>query len=137
MDHDIVLNDVIERLNKLGLQCKTVPTHKLSSATTALACFPMYMVANVATWSDDSDRHLKLSNLFNAASLRDAYAIGEQETRLEINAQHAAPRSCTTCSRMPGHRCSSFTNTHWKHCEYSCRSPTPTSSNSSRWQSPA
>jgi len=59
-------------------------------ATTALACFPMYMVANVATWSDDSDRHLKLSNLFNAASLRDAYAIGEQETRLEINAQHAA-----------------------------------------------
>jgi len=36
-----------ERLNRLGLRCEDVPTDRLVSATTALTCFPMYMVANV------------------------------------------------------------------------------------------
>lgn len=90
MDHDILLNQVVERLNKLGIQCDGVPTHKLTSATTALSCFPMYMVASVATWSDDSDRQMKLNDVFGIASLREAYAIGEQETRLVLDAEHAA-----------------------------------------------
>jgi len=82
------VSNVVERLNKLGLRCDDVPTDTLSSATAALACFPMYMVASVATWNDDSDRQWKLGDLFGAAALRDAFAIGEQESSLEIRAEH-------------------------------------------------
>lgn len=90
MNREVVMDQVIERLGKLGIRCDTLPLHKLSSASAALSCFPMYMVASVANWSDDSDRKSKLSYLFDVASLRDAYAIAEQETALAIDTEHAA-----------------------------------------------
>ncbi|CAN5827127.1 hypothetical protein BH23PLA1_BH23PLA1_07900 [soil metagenome] len=40
-----------ERLGLLGLPCESVPTDHLSSAALALACFPMYMVANCHVWA--------------------------------------------------------------------------------------
>lgn len=38
------------RLGLLGLACESVPTDRLISATTALACFPVYMMANAHVW---------------------------------------------------------------------------------------
>lgn len=88
-DDDIVMNEVIERLNKLGISCDSIPTHSLASATAAISCFPMYMVASVAKWTDAENGPLKLKDLFGVASLREAYALGEREAELEIDSEHA------------------------------------------------
>ncbi len=47
----LLATDLLEaRLGLLGLTCESVPTDHLTSATTALACFPIYMIANAHVW---------------------------------------------------------------------------------------
>jgi hypothetical protein len=72
----------------LGLKCDDVPLDRIDSAIAALACFPMYMVANVHGWT--SDRQLKVPwlDLPGAEALREAVVIGEEEARLEMRAEH-------------------------------------------------
>lgn len=77
-----------ERLRKLGLSCENVPTDRVTSAVAALACFPMYMVANVHAWTDDAQFRVPLLDLPGSEHVREAYAIGRQEARLPIDDAH-------------------------------------------------
>lgn len=75
--------DLLARLARLGLHCDQLPLGELSSATVALACFPMYMVANVHAWTPERQWEVPLVNLPGAESLREAWAIGRQESALQ------------------------------------------------------
>ena len=85
MPHD----QIVARLRKLGLSCETLPFDDLSSATLALACFPMYMVANVHAWTNDEQFQLPVAGgLPGAEAMREAFAIGRQERGLQISRAH-------------------------------------------------
>ena len=75
--------DLLSRLSKLGLHCDDVPLDRLSSATVALACFPMYMVANVHAWTAERQWEVPIVNLPGAESLRESWALGRQEGVLQ------------------------------------------------------
>lgn len=81
-------NSLVERLNRLGLKCDEVPTDRLTSATTALSCFPMYMVANVHGWEHESQWQIPLVDVPGFEAIREAFAIGRQEKHLEISKEH-------------------------------------------------
>lgn len=74
---------LIERLHKLGLHCDTLPLDRLCSATVALACFPMYKVANVHAWTKDRQWEVPVINFPGAESIREAWTIGRQEGELQ------------------------------------------------------
>ncbi len=77
------------RLGKLGLPCgDDVPTDRLSSATAALACFPMYMVANVHAWTGDRQFRVPILDVPGSEQVREAFAIGKQEALLELEPEH-------------------------------------------------
>jgi hypothetical protein len=76
------------RLQKLGLSCDEVPLDRLSSATAALMCFPMYMVANVHAWTSATQFQVPLVDLPGSEAIREAFAIGAQEARLEMAKEH-------------------------------------------------
>ncbi len=79
-----------ERLSRLGLACDAVPTDRLCSATAALACFPMYMVANVHAWSSDKQFGVPLLDLPGFEQIRESFAIGRAEATLDLTAEHRA-----------------------------------------------
>eukprot|EP00913_Durusdinium_trenchii_P035326 g33056.t1 len=79
---------LVERLNRLGLECDDVPTEDLSSATTALACFPMYMVANGHAWEKEKQWQIPLVDIPGFEAIREAFAIGRQERKLDITSEH-------------------------------------------------
>lgn len=77
------------RLGKLGLRCgDDVPTDRLVSATAALSCFPMYMVANVHAWTGDRQFRVPLLDLPGSEQFLESFAIGKQEARLELDPEH-------------------------------------------------
>ena len=80
--------DLNQRLAKLGLHCDQVPHDRISSAVAALACFPMYMVANVHAWSDDKQWHLSIVDLPGIEQIREAFAMGRQEKPLHLERAH-------------------------------------------------
>jgi hypothetical protein len=79
-----------DRLNRLGLvpDALPVPTDRVSSAVAALACFPMYMVANVHGWSGEPQFRVPLLDWPGSEAVREAYALGQQEARLEVGDAH-------------------------------------------------
>jgi hypothetical protein len=79
---------LVNRLEMLGLHCADVPLDRLSSAVAALACFPMYMVANVHGWTSDRQFKVPLIDWPGSEAVREAVAIGEQEARLPIDKEH-------------------------------------------------
>ena len=79
---------LIERLGLLGLRCDEVPRDHLSSVLTALASFPMYMVANVSAWMTGRDHRIPLTDLPGVAVIREAFVIGEVEARGEMSREH-------------------------------------------------
>jgi hypothetical protein len=80
---------VTERLRKLGLKPGgDVPTDRIDPAIAALACFPMYMVANVHAWTDDHQFRVPLLDLPGSEQVREAFAIGQQEARLPLDEAH-------------------------------------------------
>lgn len=81
-------SSLVERLRMLGISCIDVPTDKLSSATTALACFPMYMVANVHAWTKETQWELPLLDIPGWEAIREAFAIGRQEKVLHLAPEH-------------------------------------------------
>lgn len=81
---------LVERLNKLGLKCEAAPADRLTSATAALACFPMYMVANLHAWTGDDQFRLPLFDVPGFEAIREAFAIGREEGKLAIEKPHAA-----------------------------------------------
>lgn len=80
---------VVARLRMLGLKCDDVPVDRVGSAVAALACFPMYMVANLHGWTTDRQFKLPLVDIQGAEAFREAVAIGAQEARLEITPEHS------------------------------------------------
>lgn len=83
------LETLKRRLVKLTLPEAEVPLDEFCSATSALACFPIYMVATASQWMQDDDDRTKLLNLVGFSELRNAYAAGKVEARLEISDLHA------------------------------------------------
>jgi hypothetical protein len=82
------LTEVVSRLQMLGLKCDEVPVDRVSSPVAALACFPMYMVANVHGWTADHQFKVPVLDLQGLEALREAFVIGEEEARLEMTAEH-------------------------------------------------
>jgi uncharacterized protein DUF4440 len=81
-------DDLVTRLRNLGLECDTVPTDRLTSATAALVCFPMYMVANLHAWTADSQFKVPVLDWHGFEALRESFVIGREEGRLEISPEH-------------------------------------------------
>lgn len=89
------------RLNKLGLTCEEAPTDKLTSATAALCCFPMYMVANVHAWTSAKQFRVPVLDLPGFEAIRESFAIGRQEAKLEITKEHRAVLSTLLSDAKP------------------------------------
>ena len=81
-------DQIVARLRNLGLECDELPLDRLCSATAALACFPMYMVANVHAWTDDKQFQVPMLELPGAEAIREAFAIGKQQSKLDISKEH-------------------------------------------------
>jgi hypothetical protein len=81
-------SQVVSRLQMLGLKCDDVPVDQVSSAIAALACFPMYMVANVHAWTSDRQFKVPLFDIPGFEAMREAVVIGEEEGRLEMMTEH-------------------------------------------------
>jgi hypothetical protein len=79
---------VLERCHKLGLTGDELPTDKLSSILAALACFPMYMVANVHAWTTDRQWHIPVLDLPGFEEIRESFEIGRQEAVLHMERAH-------------------------------------------------
>lgn len=77
-----------DRLARLGLTGGPVPTDRLSSATAALACIPMYMVANVHAWTADRQFKVPLIDLPGSEQIRESFTIGREEAQLDITPAH-------------------------------------------------
>ncbi len=84
----VTLSQVVERLGKLGIRCSELPVDRLSSPLAALACFPMYMVANVHGWTSDRQFRVPLLDLPGSEHIREAFEIGQQEGAFEMTREH-------------------------------------------------
>jgi hypothetical protein len=84
----VTTSQLVERLGKLGLRCSELPTDRLSSPLAALACFPMYMVANVHAWTTDRQFHVPVLDLPGSEHIRESFAIGKQEAAFEMIKEH-------------------------------------------------
>ena len=54
----------------------------------ALACFPMYMVANVHAWTSDRRFRVPLLDLPGSEHIREAFEIGKQEAAFAMAPEH-------------------------------------------------
>ena len=81
-------DEVVSRLHMLGLKCDDVPPDRVSSPIAALACFPMYMVANVHGWTSDRQFKIPLIEIQGLEANQEAFVIGKEEARLEMTAEH-------------------------------------------------
>lgn len=85
MDNEKAL---LERLEMLGLETEEIAHDRLVSATAALTCLPMYMVANVHAWTEDEQFRIPLLEFPGVEALREAYVIGQQEKYLDLERPH-------------------------------------------------
>ncbi len=91
-----------EKLAMLGLACDEVPLDRRNSAISALACFPMYMVANVHGWTADRQFKIPLLDIPGSESLRESVAIGAEEGQMSLAPEHAkVVGSMLTPARAP------------------------------------
>jgi hypothetical protein len=81
-------SQILERMARLGLHATELPTDRLSSATSALLCFPMYMVSNVHGWTDDRQFLVPILRAHGFEAAREAFAIGQVKAELEIDDAH-------------------------------------------------
>jgi hypothetical protein len=95
-------SEVVSRLQMLGLKCEDVPLDRINSPIAALACFPMYMVANVHGWTSDRQFKIPLLDIQGLEAFREAFVIGKEEARLEMNPEHRkVVDSMLTTARPP------------------------------------
>jgi hypothetical protein len=86
----------------LGLKCQEVSLDQVSSPIAALACFPMYMVANVHGWTSDRQFKVPFLDIQGLEAFREAFVIGEEEARLEMTPEHRkVVDSMLTAARAP------------------------------------
>ncbi len=94
-------SEIVSRLQTLGLKCEDFPLDQISSPIAALACFPMYMVANVHGWTADHQFKVPLLGIQGLEATREAFVIGEEEAHLEITPEHLKIVDCMTTVRPP------------------------------------
>jgi len=80
---------ISERLAMLGLENEGVPLDRWSSAVSALACFPMYMVANVHAWTGMTQFRVPVIDMPGFEALRESIEIGRQASKLALDDEHA------------------------------------------------
>jgi len=97
-------DEILIRVNRLGLTCSELPRDRLTSASAALCCFPMYMVANVHAWTGDSQFHIPLLDLPGFESIRESLALGKQEKRFDIEKPHRRVLSSLLTAAKPTDR---------------------------------
>jgi hypothetical protein len=85
---DNLSSPVVARLKMLGISCEDVPLDRWSSPIAALACFPMYMVANHHAWSGARQFKVPIVDIPGSEAIREAAAIGGQEARLVVDKEH-------------------------------------------------
>jgi hypothetical protein len=81
-------SEVVSRLQMLGLKCEEIPLDQVGSPIAALACFPMYMVANLHGWTADRQFKVPLLDISGIEAFREAFVIGEEEARLKMSPEH-------------------------------------------------
>src|SRR5262249_26143656 len=81
-------SEVVSRLQMLGLKCDDVPLDRVTSPLAALACFPMYMVANVHGWTAERQFKIPLVDIQGFEAFREAFVIGEEEGKLGMTPEH-------------------------------------------------
>ncbi len=81
-------DEIMNRCRKLGLECDTFPTDKMSSVLGALACFPMYMVANVDAWTNDVEFRVPILDWAGSEKIREAFVLGYQESNFNLERDH-------------------------------------------------
>lgn len=93
--------DLAARCRKLGIECDEVESSTLGSAIQAVACFPMYMVANVDAWTDDRQFRIPILDLPGSEHIREAFALGKQEKRMELSKPHRRLLSTLVSNAKP------------------------------------
>jgi hypothetical protein len=101
---DNAVSQVISRLDMLGLKCDDLPLDRITSPVAALACFPMYMVANVHGWTTDRQFKVPLLDIAGFEAIREAVVIGKEEARLDMTAQHRKVVDCMLSTARPPDR---------------------------------
>jgi hypothetical protein len=98
-------DEIRARLEKLGLACEEVPLDRLDSAVLALACFPMYMVANVHAWTSETQWQIPIAGgIPGSEALREAFAIGKQERGLQLTREHGRVLGSLLSAAKPSDR---------------------------------
>jgi hypothetical protein len=73
----------------------------MSSALAALACFPMYMVANEHHWTSDRKFHVPFLDLPGFEEIREGFVLGEEEAAFEMSKEHRHLLSTLLSSGKP------------------------------------
>ncbi len=97
-------SEVIARLRMLGLECEELPMDRASSAIAALACFPMYMVANVHGWTSDRQPNVPVLDIPGSEAIREAFAIGKEESRVNLTDDHRKALDSMLTTARPADR---------------------------------
>ncbi len=79
---------LVDRARKLGLVCDELSPDSVTSPVAALACFPMYMVANVHAWTADKQFRVPVLDIPGFEAIREAFTIGKQESKFDLARQH-------------------------------------------------
>lgn len=80
--------EIMNRCRKLGLECETFPIDEMSSALAALACYPMYMVANVDAWTNDVEFRIPILDWPGFEKIRESFVLGAKEAKFKLEKDH-------------------------------------------------
>lgn len=101
---DLPAEPLTMRLEKLGLACDHISLDQVTSATAALACFPMYMVANVHLWTRDEQFRVPVVNLPGFEEIRESIEIARQQAQWDLSEEHRRVLASMLTSAKPPDR---------------------------------
>ncbi len=101
---DLLAEPLTIRLEKLGLECDHISLDQVTSAIAALACFPMYMVANVHLWTLDRQFRVPVVNLPGFEEIRESMEIGRQQSQWELSDDHRRVLATMLTAAKPSDR---------------------------------
>jgi hypothetical protein len=101
---DLPADPLTLRLEKLGLACDHISLDQVTSATAALACLPMYMVANVHLWTDQRSSRVPVLNLPGVEEIREALEIARQQAQWELSDDHRRALGLMLSASKPADR---------------------------------
>lgn len=101
---DLPAEPLTVRLEKLGLDCDAISLDTVTSATAALACFPMYMVANVHLWTGDCQFRVPVVNLPGSEEILESLEIARQQAQWDLSEPHRRVLATMLTSAKPPDR---------------------------------